>query len=165
MSEDTTHVGTRRLRQRRSKRLPLVLLAVAVTGLIALAAIAAAYRFGGDFAEPAAAASPSTQAVDEKGTCVLMIKTGQEVTDLVLEFAAHPDGTTTDWAKMEQTVANLKTIRDISGPEQRADIEAHIEPLSKLLDIHKTGVNTTVSFEGLRAAGLRTATKCLRYAD
>jgi hypothetical protein len=165
MSEDTTHVGTRRYRQRRSRRLPLVLLAIAVTGLIALAAIAAAYQFGGDVAEPDAAPSPWLQVVDAKGTCVLMIKTGQEVTDLVLEFAAHPDGTTTDWKKMEQTVANLKTIRDISAPEQRADIEAHIEPLSKLLDIHKTGVNANVNFEGLRAAGLRTATKCLQYAD
>jgi uncharacterized protein YcgI (DUF1989 family) len=166
MSDDTTRVGTR-LVKRQSRRLSLVLLAVAATGLIALGAIAAAYYFGGDLADAEAISSPSAsaQALDEQGTCVLIVPAGGEAADLIVEFAAHPDGSATDWAKMQQVVDNLKTIKNIAVLDMRADVEAHIKPLEQLLEIHRTGNNQAVNFEDIRSSGLRTAARCMKYAS
>lgn len=162
-----TRPGARRPRGK--SRLAVVLLSIAATGLIALGAIAAAYYFGRDALGQIGAQPPSptaAQQLDERGTCELFIPLGQDVTALVLEFVAHPDGTTTDWSKMAETVRNLETVQAIAHPSMQADIGEQAKPLKQLLDIRNGAApNGSVEFEGLRQSGMRTGARCLAYAS
>lgn len=163
MSQDATRIGTRRLKRKPSRRLPLILLAIAATGLIALGAIAAAYTFGGTVADTSAAPSPSP--MDEEGFCALMVPTGGEAAELVAAYATEATRDTVNWTKMEQVSNNLKTIRDIATGERRADVEAHIAAVDAILDMRRSGFARNLDLEPFRAAGLRTAGLCMKYAS
>lgn len=157
MSDDTRPV------RRKSRRLTAVLVAIGVTGLIALVAIGAAYLYGQRLS-PSAAASPSPTPIDERGACVLLIRSGQKVADHVLAFVDHPDGSTMKWPEVEETVKDLKTIREIAPTDFRSDIDAQIGPLEELLAVHRGEANRQIRLDGLRSAGLRIVGRCTQYA-
>ncbi len=152
--------------RRKSRRLPVLLLAIAATGLIALVAIGAAYLYGQRINPSApATASPTATAIDERGACVLLIHSGQEVADHVLALVDHPDGSTMKWPEVEETVKDLKTIREIAPTDFRADIDAQIGPLEELLAVHRGEGNRQIRLDGLRSAGLRIVGRCTQYAS
>jgi hypothetical protein len=153
--------------RRKSRRLSVVLLAIAATGLIALVAIGAAHLYGQRINPSATAAVSSTtaMAIDERGACVLLIRSGQEVADHVLTFVDHPDGSTMKWPEVEETVKDLKTIREIAPADFRADIDAQIGPLEELLAVHRGEANRQIRLDGLRSAGLRIVGRCTQYAS
>lgn len=150
----------------KTRRLALILLAVSATGAVALAAVAAAFYFGRDLVAPNAAdASPQPSAVDARGTCVLLIPAGRQVTDHVLAIAEHPDGSKTDWDGVQQSIADLEMIKSISAPDFHADIDAQIKPMRQLLAIRAGSPDTEISFEEMRTAGMHIAARCMEYAD
>lgn len=144
-------------------------LALIGIGIAAVAVLAALGGIGGamffDKLSGSAAPSPSVSRVDEEGTCAVLIPTGREVVDHIIAFAAKPDGSTTDWAEVEETVRDLETIRAMSAPDFHADIDAQIGPLKQMLEVHSGGADREISFTELRAAGLHIAARCMQYAD
>ncbi len=139
-------------------------------GLAAVAVLAALGGIGGAMVwdKVAGEQEPSPQSVsrvDEEGTCAVLIPTGRDVVDQILKFAAAPDGSTTDWAEVEEAVRDLETIRAMSAPDFHADIDAQIGPLKQMLEVHGGGPDRSISFEWLRAAGLHIAARCMPYAD
>lgn len=133
--------------------------------MLAAIVFSAAYWLAHKSVTPTAATaspspSPSRVVTTAKGTCALLIPTGQRVADQILALAAHPDGSTMDWSVVEKSVDDLTTIKDMSDSTWSTDIDAQIEPLQQLLEVHSGGPNRTLNLEGLRASGLRIAGRC-----
>jgi len=146
----------------RRRRIWPVLLGLAISFAL-LGAVGVAVMLGWRVAsdpQPAAA----RVAMDEAGTCALLIPALSDVTDDILAVVKYPDGSTVDWARVEKTIGDLKTIRDVAPEHMSKDIDNQIGPMENLLARHNgTAPNGDLVLEDLRASGLVLGGRCLKY--
>jgi hypothetical protein len=84
----------------------------------------------------------------------------QAAADIVNQLAEQPDGTTIDQEELRTTIRNLEHVHTVAPENMRPLIAAQVDPLQKLAEIFRTGVNQELQFQEFRSAGLELATRC-----
>lgn len=144
------------------RRLRPILIAAALTVILAGGGFLAGMLLSHDSALPEAALSPSAVLVqlDELAACRQLLPLLGDASKQILAVADHPDGSTVNWGNLGDTAKALQDARRVVPPSMQSDVDMQIDGLRQLLN-----ASPHLELANFRDSGLRLLTTCERYAN
>jgi hypothetical protein len=127
-----------------------------------------------DTMEPPSSTSPKALAsvtpparvpLGEQASCIRLVPAATDGTAAIRAIVQQPDGSTVDWPNLRETITELKDIRGVAPPTLTADIDSQLKALEHLLALGEGHGRGRLELDAYRAAGLRIADRCGRYAS